>query len=137
MPNAHEIRSVYHHSMTEVSHNRRVRAAYRPTMRVIYNKLIRDRVPEVIQADGLRAVTRVLDSRDYQSALLAKLVEEAKEAQAASPDDLPAELADLFEVLRALLPTLAMSWQDLTELAAAKRDQRGGFIQKLFLEYVE
>lgn len=106
-------------------------------MRVTCNKLIRDRIPEVIQADGRRAVTRVLDSRDYQPALLAKLVEEAAEARAASPDDLPAELADLFEVLRALLPTLGMSWRDLTELAAAKRRQRGGFTQRLFLEYVE
>lgn len=44
-------------------------------MRVTYNKLIRDRIPEVIQADGRHAVTRVLDSRSYQAALLAKLIE--------------------------------------------------------------
>lgn len=106
-------------------------------MRVTYNKLIRDRVPEVIQADGRHAVTRILDSHDYQSALLAKLVEEAKEAEAASPDTLPAELADIFEVLQALVPMLAMSWQDLMELASAKRRQRGGFTRRLFLEYVE
>ena len=106
-------------------------------MRITYNKLIRDRIPEVIQADGRHAVTRVLDSQDYQWALLAKLVEEAKEAQAASPDDLPGELADIFAVLQALVPTLAITWQDLLALAAAKHQQRGGFTRRLFLEYVE
>jgi predicted house-cleaning noncanonical NTP pyrophosphatase (MazG superfamily) len=106
-------------------------------MRVTYNKLIRDRIPEIIQADGHRAVTRVLGTQAYRSALVAKLVEEGQEAQTASPDDLPGELADLFEVLQALLPTLAMTWPDLVALAATKRAQRGGFTRRLFLEYVE
>lgn len=110
--------------------------AYGPDMRVTYNKLIRDRLPEVIQADGRHAVTRVLDSRSYQAALLAKLIEEAQEAQGASPGELPAELADIFEVLQALVPTLSMTWQDLLVLAATKR-QRGGFTRRLFLEYAE
>jgi predicted house-cleaning noncanonical NTP pyrophosphatase (MazG superfamily) len=106
-------------------------------MRVTYNKLIRDRIPEIIEADGHRAITRVLDSDAYRDALLAKLVEEAHEAQAASTDTLPAELADVLEVLLALVPTLGMTWQELTALAATRRDQRGGFTRKLFLEYVE
>lgn len=106
-------------------------------MRVTYNKLIRDRIPGVIHADGRRAVTRVLDNRNYQSALLAKLVEEANEAQVASADDLPGELADILEVLQALVPALAMTWEELLALASAKRRQRGGFTQRLFLEYVE
>jgi hypothetical protein len=42
-----------------------------PAMQVTYTKLIRDPIPEVIQADGRRAVTRVLDSRGYQAALVA------------------------------------------------------------------
>ena len=106
-------------------------------MRVTYTKLIRDRIPEVIQADGRRAITRVLDTHGYRSALLAKLIEEAHEAQAASPDELAGELADIFEVLQALLPPLAMTWQDLMALAATKREDRGGFTRRLFLEYVE
>lgn len=67
--------------MTALSSSRRTVQtvkAYGPDMRVTYNKLIRDRIPEVIQADGRHAVTRVLDSRSYQAALLAKLVEEAR-----------------------------------------------------------
>src|ERR1700733_3393468 len=104
--------------------------AYCPGMRVTYNKLIRDKIPEAIQLDGHHAVTRTLDGDLYRSALVAKLVEEALEAQAASLDDLPGELVDIFEVLQALLPTLSMTWQDLLALADTKRNQRGGFAQR-------
>jgi predicted house-cleaning noncanonical NTP pyrophosphatase (MazG superfamily) len=51
-------------------------------MRVDYNKLVRDRIPEIIGSHGDRAVTRVLDEADYREALPAKLVEEAQEALA-------------------------------------------------------
>lgn len=106
-------------------------------MRVTYNKLIRDRIPQIIEADGHYPVTRVLDGQDYRAALLAKLVEEAREAQDASPDELPVELADVWEVVQALLRMLPMTWQELETLAASKRDLRGGFNGRLFLEYTE
>ena len=103
-------------------------------MRVTYNKLVRDRIPEIIESDGHHAFTRILDGQDYRAALLAKLVEEAREAQSASADELPAELADVREVLQALLSTLPMTWQELDVLAAGKR---GGFGDRIFLEYTE
>jgi predicted house-cleaning noncanonical NTP pyrophosphatase (MazG superfamily) len=106
-------------------------------MRVAYNKLVRDRIPQLIEAGGHRAVTRVLDERSYHAALLAKLVEEAQEASAATAEDLPAELADVVEVLQALTATAGITWDQLLSLAASKRSQRGGFQQRLFLEYVE
>lgn len=110
---------------------------YRPDMRVAYNKLVRDKIPEIIQSDGRRAVTRVLDERSYRAALLAKLLEEANEAQEAPADDLPSELADVLEVIHALLTGLDMTWDQLADLADSKRTQRGGFQDRLFLEYVE
>lgn len=106
-------------------------------MRVTYNKLVRDRIPEMIEADGHHAVTRTLDRRSYRAALLAKLGEEAGEAQGASADELPGELADVWEVLQALLSTLPMTWQEFQALAAGKRDERGGFEERIFLEYTE
>ena len=106
-------------------------------MRVTYNKLVRDRIPEIIEADGHHAVTRILDGQDYRAALLAKLVEEAREAQSASADELPSELADVWEVLQALLSTLPMTWQELEALAASKRGKRGGFHRRIFLGYTE
>jgi len=106
-------------------------------MRVTYNKLVRDRIPEIIETDGHHAFTRILNDQDYRAALLAKLVEEAREAQSASADELPGELADVREVLQALLSTLPMTWQELDVLAASKRGKRGGFGDRIFLEYTE
>jgi predicted house-cleaning noncanonical NTP pyrophosphatase (MazG superfamily) len=71
-------------------------------MRVDYDKLVRDRIPEIIGSRGDRAVARVLDEAAYRGALLAKLVEEAQEASRAGAEELPAELADVLEVLQAL-----------------------------------
>jgi predicted house-cleaning noncanonical NTP pyrophosphatase (MazG superfamily) len=87
--------------------------AYRSGMRVTYNKLIRDRIPEIIEADGRRAVTRVLRDEDYRAALLAKLVEEAREAENAPDGELAGELADVWEVFQALLATLPLTRHEL------------------------
>jgi predicted house-cleaning noncanonical NTP pyrophosphatase (MazG superfamily) len=106
-------------------------------MPVPCRKLVRDRIPELIQADGRHPVTRVLDDAAYRAALLAKLVEEAREASDAVPAGLPGELADVLEVLRALTATAGMSWAQLLALADDKRDRRGGFTNRIFLESVE
>jgi predicted house-cleaning noncanonical NTP pyrophosphatase (MazG superfamily) len=106
-------------------------------MRITHNKLIRDRIPEIIEADGRRAVTRILEGEEYRTALLAKLVEEAREAENASADELADELADVWEVLHALLSALPLTRQELEALAAVKRGKRGGFDRRMFLEYTE
>ena len=106
-------------------------------MPVVYRKLVRDRIPEIIQSEGRRPVTRVLDEASYRQALLAKLVEEAQEASHATGADLPGELADVLEVLRALTAAAAMSWPQLLSLADEQRSQRGGFTRRIFLESVE
>lgn len=106
-------------------------------MRVTYNKLVRDQVPEIISRDGDRAVTRVLDDDGFLAGLLAKLVEEAREACAASADDLPAELADVLEVLQSAVVAVGLTWDELIAVADGKRARRGGFSRRLFLEYVE
>jgi predicted house-cleaning noncanonical NTP pyrophosphatase (MazG superfamily) len=106
-------------------------------MRVEHNKLVRDHIPQIIEADGRRPVTRVLGDVDYRAALRTKLVEEAVEARDAPPDRLPAELADVVEVIAALLPTLGLTWEDLFALAERERAERGGFTGRLLLEHVE
>lgn len=100
-------------------------------------KLVRDRIPEIIQAEGRHPVTRVLDEAGYQEALLDKLIEEATEAASASTASLPGELADVLEVLRALTAAAGMSWEQLLTLADDKRNHRGGFTGRVFLESVE
>jgi predicted house-cleaning noncanonical NTP pyrophosphatase (MazG superfamily) len=106
-------------------------------MRVEYHKLVRDRVPELIRERGGRPATRVLDAPSYHVALLAKLVEEAAEARQAADADLPGELADVLEVLRALAASAGLTWDQLQAAADTKRNHRGGFTGRLFLEYVD
>jgi predicted house-cleaning noncanonical NTP pyrophosphatase (MazG superfamily) len=106
-------------------------------MPVVYRKLVRDRIPEIIQSEGRRPVTHVLNEESYHQALLAKLIEEAQEASHATAEDLPGELADVLEVLRALTVTAGTSWLQLLALAEDKRSRRGGFGRRIFLESVE
>lgn len=106
-------------------------------MKVPYNKLVRDRIPEIIRADGHQPVTRILDQVGYRSALVAKLLEEAQEASAAPAADLPAELADVLEVMRALVGDLGMTWEAFLSIAVGKRAERGAFEHRIFLEYVD
>ena len=106
-------------------------------MPVACRKLVRDRIPEIIESEGRRPVTRVLDEASYRQALLAKLIEEAQEASRATPGGLPGEPADVLEVLRALTVTAGMSWAQLLALADDKRSRRGSFGRRIFLESVE
>jgi predicted house-cleaning noncanonical NTP pyrophosphatase (MazG superfamily) len=102
-----------------------------------YRKLVRDRIPEIIQSEGHHPVTRVLNEASYRKALLAKLAEEAHEASHAAAADLPGELADVLEVLRALTATAGMSWTQLLALADDQRSRRGGFDKRIVLESVD
>jgi predicted house-cleaning noncanonical NTP pyrophosphatase (MazG superfamily) len=106
---------------------------YCPQMRVDYNKLVRDRIPEIIRSRG--TVTRILDQAVYRDALLAKLIEEAQEASDARAEELPAELADVLEVLQTLVKALGMSWEQLLALATEKRTRRADLEGRIFLEY--
>jgi predicted house-cleaning noncanonical NTP pyrophosphatase (MazG superfamily) len=106
-------------------------------MRVAHHKLVRDQIPAIITADGGQPVTRVLDDAGYEAALRAKLLEEAHEAPAAPDGELASELADVLEVLKALAVAHYLSWEDVVSEATRKRAERGGFDNRIFLEYVE
>ena len=106
-------------------------------MRVAHLKLVRDQIPEIIAAAGSQPVTRVLDQAGYQAALRTKLLEEAREAQEAPDGELASELADVLEVLKALAAAYDMSWDDVVAEADRKRAERGGFGDRIFLEYVD
>ena len=106
-------------------------------MRVAHHKLVRNRIPAIIAADGGQPVTRVLDHVGYEAALRAKLLEEAHEAQAAPDGQLASELADVLEVLQALAVAHDMGWEDIVSEASRKRGERGGFDHRIFLEYVD
>ncbi len=96
-------------------------------------KLVRDRIPEIIRADGRRPVVEVLPTEQRRGALLDKLLEEASEAADADDAHLVEELADVLEVVRALAVTAGLDLDDVLELADRKRAERGGFDDGLFL----
>jgi predicted house-cleaning noncanonical NTP pyrophosphatase (MazG superfamily) len=106
-------------------------------MRLDYHKLVRNEIPRIIEADGSKAVTRMLDQAGYRAALRAKLMEEAEEVRSAADTQLRSELADVLEVLQALAAAHGMSWEDVVAETTRKRDERGGFDQRIFLEYVD
>ncbi len=101
---------------------------------IIYNKLVRDKIPEIIEADGKTCKTRVLSDDEHKAALEEKLNEEVAEYQ---KDKNLEEMADILEVLHALCIANGYSLEKLEKLRAEKADKRGGFDNKVFLEYVE
>lgn len=99
-----------------------------------YNKLVRDRIPEIIKKRGQNPVTRILDENEYVEGLIDKLCEEVDEFD---EDRNAEELADIIEVLMALASALGISQQDLKKVRDKKALARGGFKKRIFLERVE
>jgi predicted house-cleaning noncanonical NTP pyrophosphatase (MazG superfamily) len=108
--------------------------------RTTYDKLVRDRIPELIRGAGRRCGVEVLAEAAFRQALLEKLVEEATEAReagAAGGDALIAELADLREALDAVEVAFGLSDEALVTAQEARRRERGGFRQRLRLRWTE
>lgn len=92
-------------------------------------KLVRDKIPEIIRAEGLEPVVRVAGPGEYARRLRDKLREEVEEFLAS--DDDPAELADILEVLHALARQIGVDPEKIEELRAAKLAERGGFADRI------
>ncbi|MCF2680239.1 nucleoside triphosphate pyrophosphohydrolase [Faecalicatena contorta] len=92
-------------------------------------KLVRDKIPEIIIADGKKPIIRILDNDEYLYELDRKLNEEIAEYQA---DKSVEEMADVLEVLFAICEARGHSVEELMEVRNAKRKKRGGFEQKIF-----
>lgn len=100
---------------------------------MIYNKLVRDKIPEIITKQGNTCKVRTLSPEEYLEKLDEKLCEELGEYQHSK--DLE-ELADLLEVMEAVVLARGESWQTLVALRDAKRRSRGGFSQRILLQEV-
>ncbi|MCC2548464.1 nucleoside triphosphate pyrophosphohydrolase [Hymenobacter sp. BT175] len=101
-----------------------------------YHKLIRDHIPTIIAESGRQCRTTALTEPAFRAALLTKLVEEAEEAQAASPEELLTELADVLEVFDTILATHGFTLTQVRELQRQRRLTRGGFECRLQLDWV-
>lgn len=98
-----------------------------------YNKLVRDRIPEIIEASGKSCVTEMLSDEDYLKMLDAKLDEELAEYH---KDKNIEELADLLEVIRACAGAIGSSVEELERARKEKAEKRGGFEKRLLLKEV-
>lgn len=99
----------------------------------IHNKLVRDRIPEIIERNGNRAVTRTLQGDAFLAALDAKLLEEVNEYLADPSVD---ELADILEVLEAIVAMRGIPQAELRRRKNAEALTRGSFRERVFLEKV-
>ena len=97
---------------------------------IVYNKLVRDRIPELIEKQGETPHIRILEQEEYLRHLERKLDEEVGEYHR---DKNAEELADILEVVFALAQANGASRQELVEVWKKKHDARGGFEKKIFL----
>ena len=101
---------------------------------IMYNKLVRDRIPEIIQSTGKTCTTEILSTEDYLHMIDVKLDEELAEYH---KDQNIEELADLLEVIRAATIARGYSLEDLERVRAEKVAKRGGFEKRILLVEVQ
>ncbi|KAA0566618.1 nucleoside triphosphate pyrophosphohydrolase [Bacillus sp. CH30_1T] len=99
-----------------------------------YNKLVRDKIPQIIESKGKEYSTKVLNDEDYIKYLKEKAYEELDEYCAAETDgEAVEELVDLLEVVRALAKQHGSTFEELESVRKDKAVKRGGFHEKVFL----
>ena len=100
----------------------------------IYNKLVRDNIPEIMIKNKAKPVTRILSDEEYLIELNKKLLEEVKEYLESGEIE---ELADIEEVIIAILNAKNTTKDNLEEIRQTKVKKRGAFNKKIFLEREE
>ena len=98
-----------------------------------YHKLVRDRIPEIIEKQGKTCVTEVLSQDAYIQMVVEKLNEELMEYQESKSLE---ELADLLEVMEAAVIARGYTWEELLQVRDEKRQKRGGFQDRILLKEV-
>lgn len=101
-----------------------------------YNKLIRDKIPEIIGKNGRLAKTRILDSEEYRQELLNKLIEESEELlRAKDKKEITKEIGDVIEIIDYLIKAFNLDRDEIGKLRQERKESRGGFNKKLFLKH--
>lgn len=108
-------------------------------MKKVYNKLVRDRIPEIIKEEGKNVSARILSDDEFISELYKKVKEEAIELSATEGDltETVKEIGDVYEVIDALIDTLSLDREEIGRIKNERKENRGAFKKKIFLESVE
>jgi predicted house-cleaning noncanonical NTP pyrophosphatase (MazG superfamily) len=104
-----------------------------------YGRLVRDNIPAIIRANGEMPTTRLMETDEYRRELLYLLIEEAENSRQAADMDKPnltTELADVLEVLYAILEEFEIPADELERIRRERAEKRGQFKEKIFLESV-
>ena len=99
-----------------------------------YDKLVRDRIPEIMGRDGKKAITHTATPEEYDRRLREKLKEEATEFYAAGREE---ELADVLEVVYAICEVKGTPIAKIEQMRKKKAEERGSFSKRLVLDGVE
>lgn len=96
-----------------------------------YNKLVRDRIPEIIKHKGGNSITHTADDNEYWRKLKEKLIEEAQEFK---KDETITELADILEIIDAICEYKKFDKKELKNTKTKRAKERGGFEERIILE---
>ena len=106
-------------------------------MEIVYDKLVRDNIPEIIKSNSGEPYFRKMNDDEYWEYLLKKDNEELEEVKTASSlEEIKQELADKLELIRAMAEFNGFTLQDIINEADRKKEKRGGFQKRLLLEKV-
>ena len=100
---------------------------------ITYRKLVRDKIPDIIEKDGKQCVCSILSDEDYLLMLDQKLNEELQEYQESKSLE---ELADLLEVIHAVVLARGSSMDEVEQIRIQKAEKRGGFKKRILLDSV-
>lgn len=103
-------------------------------MKITYNKLTRDNIPHLIEASGRKQTSRVMNEKEYEEALINKVIEEIEEYRVTKNEE---EIADIYEVLDCLIKLKEYEPMHIDYLQLIKREARGSFEKRILLVEVE
>ncbi len=106
--------------------------------RKVYNKLVRDAVPDIIRRNNAVPKVSELDDEAFLIALKEKVIEEAGELlEAKNSEGVLGELADILQLVESIATAHGISLADVEQKKMEKCKERGGFEKRIFLEYVD
>lgn len=103
-------------------------------MKISYNKLVRDKIPQLIEESGRKQTSRILSEDEYFDALVDKVIEEIEEFRVGGAEE---ELADVYEALDCIVKLKDFEPMHIDYVKLIKREARGSFADKVLLIEVE